>query len=624
MAEAEKSVRPKSSKVWEYFTLNKSKKCVNCTICKSDMAWHGSTTVMMQHLKRKHVGVLDEEGSSTAGKKQQTMRGFLMGNASCTPQQAAVLTDSILNMLVTDMRPLSMVEDEGFTKMIHTLNPGYTLPSRTHFTKLMERKYEETFKKVKTAINTNNSKLALTTDIWTSVATEAYLGVTCHYITDDWDMQSISLTTMPLQDRHTASNIAEWLEQVVDRFEIPPSKIIAIVHDNGANIVAAANILEEKHGWSSVRCTGHTLQLVINAALKNPSIEKAVRAARYLVEHFKKSDLACSKLREKQQQMNTPEHSLVQDVSTRWNSTFYMISRLLEQRWPVTATLSDSSVTQRGKRYLDLKPDQWSLLEELSTVLKAFECATVFMSGQKYATISTIPPLVKGLLKSTQSAVYESAPLRAFQLTAVQQLQERWKRETTFSDSAPNTVILAMVLDPRFRKLNKFLSPDEVLRVQTKVQTMVLEERRKMDVQQHGSCSVTSTDTTATESTPQATLLESLLGSDGEEDDRAGQAEDVHTQVRKEVLTYLEEKSLAKEENPLLWWKANNDRYPMLARLAKSYLCIPATSTPSERLFSAAGNIASKKRASLSQEHVDMLTFLHCNAKCLNKESERE
>lgn len=134
--------------------------------------------------------------------------------------------------------------------------------------------------------------------------------------------------------------------------------------------------------------------------------------------------------------MNTPEHSLVQDVSTRWNSTCYMIR--LEQRWPVTATLSDSSVTQRSKRYLDLKSDQWSLLEELSTVLRPFECATVFMSGQKYATISAIPPFVKGLLKSTQSAAYESAPLRAFQLTAVQ-LKERWKRETAFSDGAPNS-----------------------------------------------------------------------------------------------------------------------------------------------------------------------------------------
>ena len=70
---------------------------------------------------------------------------------------------------------------------------------------------------------------------------------------------------------------------------------------------------------------------------------------------------------------------------------------------------------------------------------------------------------------------------------------------------------------------------------------------------------------------------------------------------------YFGEHPLSKKENPLTWWKKNAAHYPTLAKLAKSLLCIPATSTPSERLFSAAGNIASKKRASLSPEHVDML-----------------
>lgn len=181
-----------------------------------------------------------------------------------------------------------MVEDEGFRQMIHVLNPGYTLPSRTHYTKLMERKYEQTFQAVKTDIKATQSKIALTTDVWTSVATEAYLGITCHYIGDEWNMKSTCLTTMPLEERHSASNIAEWLEEVVARFEIPPSKIIAFVHDNGANIVAAAKVLEEKHGWSSVRCAGHTLQLVINSSLKHTNIEKAVGAAKCLVEHFRK------------------------------------------------------------------------------------------------------------------------------------------------------------------------------------------------------------------------------------------------------------------------------------------------------------------------------------------------
>lgn len=85
------------------------------------------------------------------------------------------------------------------------------------------------------------------------------------------------------------------LEQVavVTRFDIPLSKIIAIVHDNGINIVAAAN---NWHGRSSVCCAAHTLKPVINAALKCPRLEKATGAARCLVEHFLKSELASTKL----------------------------------------------------------------------------------------------------------------------------------------------------------------------------------------------------------------------------------------------------------------------------------------------------------------------------------------
>ncbi|XP_061770688.1 zinc finger BED domain-containing protein 4-like [Nerophis ophidion] len=141
----EKSVQPKSSKVWEFFTLNTVKKTVSCKTCSIDLAWHGSTTSLREPLKRKHVGSMDEEKNSR--KKQASIRDLVQRKVY-TPQQGAALTDSVLNMLVTDMRPLSMVEDDGFRKMIYVLNPGYTLPSRTHFTKLMERKYEQTFQAV--------------------------------------------------------------------------------------------------------------------------------------------------------------------------------------------------------------------------------------------------------------------------------------------------------------------------------------------------------------------------------------------------------------------------------------------------------------------------------------------
>lgn len=64
-----------------------------------------------------------------------------------------------------------------------------------------------------------------------TAAAEAHLGITCHYIGHDWNMESICHTTMPQEDRRSAPGIAE-LEEAAARFEIPPSRFIAIVHGN--------------------------------------------------------------------------------------------------------------------------------------------------------------------------------------------------------------------------------------------------------------------------------------------------------------------------------------------------------------------------------------------------------
>ena len=38
--------------------------------------------------------------------------------------------------------------------------------------------------------------------------------------------------------------------------------------------------------------------------------------------------------------------------------------------------------------------------------------------------------------------------------------------------------------------------------------------------------------------------------------------------------------------DPLAWWKTKSVNYPIMASLAMTVLCIPATSAPSERLLS--------------------------------------
>ncbi|KAE8736822.1 hypothetical protein FOCC_FOCC017722 [Frankliniella occidentalis] len=69
------------------------------------------------------------------------------------------------------------------------------------------------------------------------------------------------------------------------------------------------------------------------------------------------------------------------------------------------------------------------------------------------------------------------------------------------------------------------------------------------------------------------------------------------------------------ESKPLAWWTRRADRFPQLARLARRYLCVAATSAETERTFSDAGRILNKRRKSLNLGVVDDLIFLHMNCK---------
>ncbi|KAL2095544.1 hypothetical protein ACEWY4_007692 [Coilia grayii] len=80
-----------------------------------------------------------------------------------------------------------------------------------------------------------------------------------------------------------------------------------------------------------------------------------------------------------------------------------------------------------------------------------------------------------------------------------------------------------------------------------------------------------------------------------------------------EVRNYLQTQQIPTMQNPLQWWAPNKDRFPSLAKLCKRYLAVPATSTPSERIFSLAGNTITRQWASLHPAHVDALVFLHAN-----------
>jgi hypothetical protein len=71
--------------------------------------------------------------------------------------------------------------------------------------------------------------------------------------------------------------------------------------------------------------------------------------------------------------------------------------------------------------------------------------------------------------------------------------------------------------------------------------------------------------------------------------------------------------------DPLKWWSVSGSKYLLVADLARIFLAIPATSAPSERIWSRAARILSLRRARLNDKLVSRMMFVKENAKFLHK-----
>ena len=71
-----------------------------------------------------------------------------------------------------------------------------------------------------------------------------------------------------------------------------------------------------------------------------------------------------------------------------------------------------------------------------------------------------------------------------------------------------------------------------------------------------------------------------------------------------EITRYLVTPVAGVDTDVLGWWRFHACEYPCLARIARDYLAIPATSAPAERVFSGGADLVTKKRGSLSEDSI--------------------
>ena len=599
--------KTKSSPVWQFFDSCESGK-VRCTLCAAVLSYSGSTGTMINHLKYKHkshsLSASSSDTSQSVNLKQTRISAYRAPVITQGSDRWRLCAQRMAEWCAIDMRPLSIGDGVGFRRFMSVAAPGFEPPKRTTVTKYLDKQYNEHKASLQEVLKKQQG-IALTTDMWSSNANEAYITLTCHFLDDDWKLQNYVLSTKATDERHTGENIALDIRSIVYSFGIISDQICGLVTDNAKNMISCAKFLEE---YDHIPCFAHSLQLSLRAGLDNtPAVSRAIGACKRVVAHFKRSVLASVELRKRQKQMDIAEHTLLIDCPTRWNSTYLMMDRLIEQRLPIYAVLSDESVTKKkDAATIDMADSNWKVVENIVTALKPFYKATTALCSEQYPTLSSVYPVVFSLLHHhLVDHDDDRGAVAQFKQITRSQLKTRFNIDDP--DMPRCTIILSAFMDPRYKRM-PFITREQYEHTITEISNRAEHLSSSDQVINNPSNTEGDRACAAAPSDQKHSDMSYLLAGYYEPGDCKVI---VPNTVAEEVELYVKEKPIPTDSDPFKWWSKNATSYPKLSKLARRLLCIPGTEVPSERVFSTAGNVVTKKRASLHHDSVDKLVFLN-------------
>jgi hypothetical protein len=585
----------------------------------------GNTTNMAQHLKRFHpveyssLNLKSGSSGHTGVKKttQPTISGAFQTSQPYdrTCSRHRVITSAVTNFIVKDMQALSLVERDSFKKLLQVMDPRYTLPGRKYFSQTaVPSMYNSARERLKSELMSEMEYFALTSDLWSSRTSDPYMSLTVHYIDSKWNLKAWCLETHFTPEDHNAQNLAEAMKQLMENWDLKEEFFVCITTDSGSNYLAAADV----NDWVRLQCFGHRLHTAIgekllrlcrklhtchnvvllfqDSTMKDKRVDRVVRTSKSLVAAFSKSWKRKRDLAAAQEEMNLPKHQLVAESPTRWGSRFKMIKRILEQNKAITQVLGADKDTRR------LIPS-WQdidVMESIEVVLGPLFDFTDSLSGEKYISVSLVKPVLRLFEEQQLCPADEDTPMsKELKQRIMTYLKEK------YSPQAVNDLLdIATVCDPRFKL--RYLNDEEAKQVK---QRMVAEMTQMSATTTEPKEPPGTTSACSESDPPPEKKKKPSLGAFFKKTSHT----DATLSPESELEAYLRSDEVDAEDDPMEWWRMNAKKYPGVASLAKKYLCIPATSSASERVFSTGGNVITPQRASLNPDKVNQLVFLAHN-----------
>ncbi|XP_053708914.1 uncharacterized protein LOC128765169 [Synchiropus splendidus] len=171
---------------------------VKCLLFSKELSYTNNTTCMLRQYRALNENERAQPAPST--------RKHAVDQASVA-------------MVVKDSQPFTLVEDQGFRSLLDLLEPTYIIPTRQALKAMVEERFHAEMQKAKEEVQKAKA-CSLTADMWTSMDMEAYLGVTCHFITEEDTLNTILLGVEHFPQSHTAENLAQAKTKIMAEWGI--------------------------------------------------------------------------------------------------------------------------------------------------------------------------------------------------------------------------------------------------------------------------------------------------------------------------------------------------------------------------------------------------------------------
>eukprot|EP00559_Dactyliosolen_fragilissimus_P004855 CAMPEP_0184865878 /NCGR_PEP_ID=MMETSP0580-20130426/19513_1 /TAXON_ID=1118495 /ORGANISM="Dactyliosolen fragilissimus" /LENGTH=777 /DNA_ID=CAMNT_0027365255 /DNA_START=221 /DNA_END=2554 /DNA_ORIENTATION=- len=652
------------SECWQYYYTYDPKlypkEAGNVAICKSCLKCLNvkkSRRGLISHLQV-HENKNDEFKKVVQQHKEKKRNQLINGlNAVKKPNnknndQTEKYFQSVVAFVVEANLPFSIVEHKGFRQMIDTVDSfKVSKPlTRVHIRNEVESLGCMAKESIKAELN--EKYFAITTDHWTSNANDNYSCLTAHWLDEEnedaEELEHAVLSFVVHDGQTTGEQIGQKFIEDFEKYNLNLDYVVAVVTDTTANMNTFGTYIMSK-SVCHLYCIDYLLHLVALKAFDDsnlPGASNVMKRCREICHHFSKSTQASKKLKE-QQLINYPTNvpkTILQYVATRWWSTYRMIEIILYLHPFITGLSSMGSI--------DIEPltnDQVSVLKEMKQMLEPMDKCQKMLEGQKYVTISLIPmsifkieqtfcttasnELLSDATRNLSRVMHDDLIQKRFGNTAERMFHNPVVIGARNRYTSLNPLHLAATaLDPRMKNLSPFISSEEEKEeIWAHVLSSLITHTRKhnKDIAFTLASNLESNSVQLDDDNDDGffaeinksnadTMINVLAGND----EVSTISDNLEFVCANEIEFYRKLQAPdAIKTKPIAWWNQKSIRVklPHLRSLAFKLLCVPATSAPSERLWSLAARILVKSRARLKPEIVEDLLFLKENGRITKK-----